>query len=324
MIGVTSFSNNGQSFRPHIGTEKPPSLKPFTKRGKSRRKDIASRAGCSQSSVSKFLHGKVVGRKKCGRKLATTERDNRSLERIVRSSCFNNLVEITRECQGHGVTVSRATIHSDCRRWATTAAFQWPSPFWTSGRSRRVSSGQQKGRIGRWLAGKKCSSRMKASFVPHSEIKDLECRVWRLPGEENQPGCTKSSVKFSQSVMVWGVMAAGGVGQLCFLKSNVNAEAYQQVLKYFMLPAGEEIFICADFTFQQDLAPAHSARSTMRWLLALRCSPGLKIHQTSIQWRICGDWWKGECRRSDQAPKRNSKVPFKERGTLSHLRTVTV
>ena len=91
-------------------------------------------------------------------------------------------------------------------------------------------------------------------------------RVWRLPEEENQPGCTKSSVKFPQSVMVWGAMAAGGVGQLCFLKSNVNAEVYQQVLEYFMLPAGEEIFGCTDFTFQQDLAPAHSARSTIRWL----------------------------------------------------------
>ena len=68
----------------------------------------------------------------------------------------------------------------------------------------------------------------------------------------------------SPSVMVWGAMAAGGVGQLYFLKSNVNAEVYQQVLEYFMLPAGEEIFGCADFTFQQDLAPAHSARSTMR------------------------------------------------------------
>ena len=90
--------------------------------------------------------------------------------------------------------------------------------------------------------------------------------MWRLPGEENQPGCTKSSVKFPQSVMVWEAMAAGGVGQLCFLKANVNVEFYQQVLEYFMLPAGEEIFECADFTFQQDLAPAHSARSTMRWL----------------------------------------------------------
>ena len=44
-------------------------------------------------------------------KLATTERDNSSLERIVRSNRFNNLVEITRECRDHGVTVSRATVH---------------------------------------------------------------------------------------------------------------------------------------------------------------------------------------------------------------------
>ena len=62
-----------------------------------------------------------------------------------------------------------------------------------------------------------------------------------------------------------GLGSDGGVGQLCFLKSNVNAEVYQQVLEYFMLPAGE-IFGCTNFTFQQDLAPAHSARSKMRWL----------------------------------------------------------
>ena len=90
--------------------------------------------------------------------------------------------------------------------------------------------------------------------------------MWRLPGEENQPDCTKSSVKFPQSVMVWGAIAAGGVGQLSFLKSSVNAKVYQQVLEYFMLPAGEEIFGCADFTLQQDLSPAHSSGSTMRWL----------------------------------------------------------
>ena len=74
--------------------------------------------------------------------------------------------------------------------------------------------------------------------------------MWRLPGEENQPGCTISNVKFLQSVMVWEAMAAGGVGQLCFLKSNVNAEVFQQVPEYFMLLAGEDIFGCADFTFQ--------------------------------------------------------------------------
>ena len=105
---------------------------------------------------------------------------------------------------------------------------------------------------------------MKASFCITFENEGPW--VWRLPGEEHQPGCIKSSVKFPWSVMVWGAMAAGGVGQLCFLKSNVNGEVYQQVLEYFVLSAGEEIFRFADFMFQQDLVPAHSARSIMRWL----------------------------------------------------------
>ena len=48
------------------------------------------------------------------------------------------------------------------------------------------------------------------------------------------------------------------------------------------------------------------ARRPWHWGAPLVC----QIHQTSIQSRICGDWWKGECRRSYQAPKRNSKVPF--------------
>ena len=67
-------------------------------------------------------------------------------------------------------------------------------------------------------------------------------------------------------IKVWGAMVAGGVGQLCFLKFNVNAEVCQQVLEYFMLPEGEEIFGCTNFTCQQDLAPVHGARSIMRWL----------------------------------------------------------
>ena len=74
-------------------------------------------------------------------------------------------------------------------------------------------------------------------------------------------GCTKSSVKFLQSVMVWERWRLWCWPSL-FLKSNVNAEVYQQVLEYFMLPTGKEIFGCADSTFQQDLAPTHGTRST--------------------------------------------------------------
>ncbi len=59
-------------------------------------------------------------------------------------------------------------------------------------------------------------------------------RVWMKGGEAHSPSCLKSSVKFPQSVTIWGAMSSEGVG--------------------------------ADFIFQQDLAPAHTAKSMKSWL----------------------------------------------------------
>ncbi len=91
-------------------------------------------------------------------------------------------------------------------------------------------------------------------------------RVWRKGGEAHSPSCMKSSVKFPQSVMIWGAMSSAGVGPLCFLKTNVTAPVYQDILEHFMLPSADQLFKDADFIFQQDLAPAHTAKSTKSWL----------------------------------------------------------
>ncbi len=66
-------------------------------------------------------------------------------------------------------------------------------------------------------------------------------RVWRKSGEEHNPCCLKSSVKFPQSVMIWAAMSSAGVGPLCFLKSTVNAAIYQEILKHFMLPSADKL-----------------------------------------------------------------------------------
>ncbi len=87
-------------------------------------------------------------------------------------------------------------------------------------------------------------------------------RVWRKRGEAQNPRCLRSSLKFPQSVMVWGAMSSAGVGPLCFLRSKVNTAVYQEVLEHFMLPAADQLYGDADFIFQQDLAPAHSAKAT--------------------------------------------------------------
>ncbi len=61
-------------------------------------------------------------------------------------------------------------------------------------------------------------------------------------------------------------MSTAGVGPLCFLKTNVTAPVYQYILEHFMLPSADQLFKDADFIFQQDLAPAHTAKSTKSWL----------------------------------------------------------
>ncbi len=102
----------------------------------------------------------------------------------------------------------------------------------------------------------------------HRRVKDFDysCisfgnqgpRVWRKGGEAHSPSCLKSSVKFPQSVMIWGAMSSAGVGPLCFLKTNFTAPVYQEMLEHFIKDA--------DFIFQQDLAPAHTAKNTKIWL----------------------------------------------------------
>ncbi len=90
-------------------------------------------------------------------------------------------------------------------------------------------------------------------------------RVWRKSGEAQNPCCLKSSVKFPQSVMIWAAMSSAGVGPLCFLKSTVNAAIYQEILEHVMLLSADKLYGDADFIFQQDLAPAHTAKGTKSW-----------------------------------------------------------
>uniref|UniRef100_A0A9J8CHX1 Transposase Tc1-like domain-containing protein n=1 Tax=Cyprinus carpio carpio TaxID=630221 RepID=A0A9J8CHX1_CYPCA len=91
-------------------------------------------------------------------------------------------------------------------------------------------------------------------------------------GEAHNPRCLRSSVKFPQSVMVWGAMSSAGVGPLCFLRSKVNAAVYQEVFEHFVLPAADQLYGDADFIFQQDLAPAHSAKATSTWFKGAMCN----------------------------------------------------
>ncbi len=171
--------------------------------------------------------------------------------RIVKQNRFKNLGELHKDWTEAGVKASRATTHRRVKE------------FGYSCHQRRLTWAKEKKNwtVAQWskvLFSDEC--KFCISFGNQGP------RVWRKGGEAHSPSCLKSSVKFPQSVMIWGAMSSPGVGPLCFLKTNVTAPVYQEILEHFMLPSADQLFKDADFIFQQDLAPAHTAKSTKSWL----------------------------------------------------------
>ncbi len=140
------------------------------KEGKTQ-KVIAKEAGCSQSSVSKHINREAKGRKRCGRKKCTSNRDNRTLERIVKQTHSKMWGRFTKsELQLESVL--QEPLRTDvCKTWVSAVAFLVSSHSWTTDSVRSVSPGLKTKRTGLLLSGPKLCSLMKVNFAFPLEIR---------------------------------------------------------------------------------------------------------------------------------------------------------
>ncbi len=178
--------------------------------------------------------------------MCTSNRDDRKLENTVKQSRFKHLGELHKEWTEAGVIF---------RKRAT-------KPLLNQNIVRSILPGLRRKRTGLLLSAPKSSFQMKVRLVFNLEISVPESGGRE---ETQNPCCLKSSVKFPQSVMVWAAVSSAGVGPLCFLKSTVNTAIYQDILEHFMILSADKLYGDADFIFQQDLAPAHTAKGTKSW-----------------------------------------------------------
>ncbi len=193
-------------------------------------------------------------------KKCTSNRDNRTPERIVKQNPFKNVGEIHKEWTAAGVSASRTTTHRRMQDIGFSCRIPCVKPL--------LNNRQRQKRLV-WAKDKKDWTAAEWSKVMFSEESKF-CisfgnqgpRVWRKRGEAQNPRCLRSSVKFPQSVMVWGAMSSAGVGPLF---SEVQGQHSRIPGSFRTLLAADQLYGDADFIFQQDLAPAHSAKATSTW-----------------------------------------------------------
>ncbi len=204
-------------------------------------KVIAKEAGCSQSSVSKHINREAKGRKDVVEKKCTSNRDNRTLERIVKQNSFKNVGEIHKEWTAAGVSASRTTTHRRMQDMGFSCRIPCVKPL--------LNNRQRQKRLA-WAKDEKdwtAAEWSKVMFSDESQfcisLGNQGPRVWRKRGKAQNPRCLRSSVKFPQSVMVWGAMSSAGVGPLCFLRSRGGARGGLRGLKPRMFSVKPLMFL---------------------------------------------------------------------------------
>ena len=105
-------------------------------------------------------------------------------------------------------------------------------------------------------------------FYVNPPVNSQNNRVWSTGRKRdvNQERLLVQRAKFSPSVMVSAGICYGGKGRLHFVaeKAKINAEYYVTNLLPKLVEDSQNL--TPDFIFQQDGAPAHTARQAQQWL----------------------------------------------------------
>ncbi len=202
-----------------------------------------------------ILNAKLTGRKKLCKKMCTSKRKTASLRILSSKADWNTwesftsselkLESVHQESPRSDIFRKRATKpllnqkhHQNHLTWAKEKK-KWTVAQWS-----KVHFSDERNFALLWKSG---SQSLEEEWTDtESMLLEVQCEVSTV---SDDLGC---------HVICWCC-------PLCFLKSTVNAAIYQEILEHFMLSSADKLYGDADFIFQQDLAPTHTAKGTKIW-----------------------------------------------------------
>ena len=182
------------------------------------------------------------------KKQKSTKRSDRTLVRISLGNRRLNSQELARELkESSGVALSAPTVRRRLLENGLRGCKARKKPLLTEKqRKRRLDWARShvKWPIEKW---RKVLFSDESTFTVNNHAGNNFVR--RKPEEEYRPYCISPTIKHPRSIMVWGCMAANGIGRLKVVSGMMNRTKYIDVLENKMLPSARSLFSDNDWIF---------------------------------------------------------------------------
>lgn len=234
--------------------------------------EIAKIVSRSRTTVASIVQrckkeGRVANGRRTGRPPILSATDRRALLRNARSNPRKSAPKLASEL----ALASKKKVHPEnVRRVLRKNGYNGRKPR----RKPYISAANQEKRLAfaRNHVNKDDSFWKRVLFTDESKftIYDTEKRgyVWRKKNEalkkENVCGTVKHG---GAGVLVWGCMAASGVGDLVLIDGIMDQYVYRDILQNHLQASVTRLGLPADWIFQQDNDPKHCALSVKTYLL---------------------------------------------------------
>jgi transposase len=238
--------------------------------GESARK-VAASVDISPRTVNRIRNDTISRAEKpsAGRQSILTERQRRQLARWVTSGSADTAVDLQAELRAtSGTAVSVQTVRNALKSLGMKAYVKKKKPLLTPRhRKQRLDFAIK---YQHWTR----EDWHRVVFSDETKINRLGSDgvkwVWKNPQAQLTHHHVTGTAKFGGgSLMLWGCMAAHGVGHCCRIDGRMDATLYVEILQgeflgtltHFGLGRG-------DIVFQQDNDPKHTSRIAQKWFRA--------------------------------------------------------